>query len=143
MTAYSIGQVAKMVGIPAKTIRFYEAEGLLAPPERAQNGYRAYSERSVEELRVLKYARDLGLPLAEIKKLWQGCAGGDCAHSREYVQTTIDNYLQRLDEQIGELQLLRLRLNELTGRLAAGHCETYCCDILHQLSEVSVEKGGP
>ena len=37
-----IGAVAKESGVPAKTIRFWEQEGLLASPERTPAGYRDY-----------------------------------------------------------------------------------------------------
>lgn len=45
-----IGQLARSVGVDTQTIRFYEREGLLPPPERQDNGYRIYTERHVERL---------------------------------------------------------------------------------------------
>ena len=35
-----IGQLADTLGIPTRTVRFYERKGLLPDPERAENGYR-------------------------------------------------------------------------------------------------------
>ncbi|WP_338214233.1 MerR family DNA-binding transcriptional regulator, partial [Halopseudomonas aestusnigri] len=38
-----IGQLAQIAGIDTQTIRFYEQQGLLPPPERQENGYRVYT----------------------------------------------------------------------------------------------------
>lgn len=46
-----IGEVAKAAGTTPKTLRFYEEQGLLPPAQRGSNGYRQYSEDSVERLR--------------------------------------------------------------------------------------------
>jgi len=128
MNKYAIGEVAKITGLPAKTIRFYEEQGVIGIPSREENGYRYYSEENLEEIKLIKNARDLGLPLSEIKKLIVGCKDGDCKHSREYVQKTIEGYLKLLTERITQMENLRSRLEKL---MANG---PYCCEILHQLS---------
>jgi|TARA_R110000796_G_scaffold244963_2_gene368699 DNA-binding transcriptional MerR regulator len=38
-----ISQLARMVGVDTQTIRFYERQGLLPPPDRQENGYRIYT----------------------------------------------------------------------------------------------------
>lgn len=40
-----IGQLARSVGVDTQTVRFYEREGLLPPPDRQENGYRVYTEK--------------------------------------------------------------------------------------------------
>lgn len=42
-----IGQLAQLVGVETQTIRFYEQQGLLPPPDRQDNGYRVYIPRSM------------------------------------------------------------------------------------------------
>ena len=42
-----IGQLAQLVGVETQTIRFYEQQGLLPPPDRQDNGYRVYTPESV------------------------------------------------------------------------------------------------
>ena len=49
-----INEVEALVGITKKNIRFYEAEGLLAPRRNSENGYRDYGETEVEILRRIK-----------------------------------------------------------------------------------------
>ena len=52
-----INEVETLVGITRKNIRFYEAEGLLAPRRNAENGYRDYGEAEVEVLKRIKLLR--------------------------------------------------------------------------------------
>ncbi len=50
-----IGALADATGTPVESIRFYEREGLLPPPARAENNYRMYLPAHVERL-VLRSA---------------------------------------------------------------------------------------
>ena len=67
-----INEVEALVGITKKNIRFYEAEGLLAPRRNSDNGYRDYGEVEVETLRRIKLLRKLGFPLEEIRQMQTG-----------------------------------------------------------------------
>jgi len=143
---YSIGQVAKAVGLPSKTIRFYEDSGIIAPAARTENGYRSYSKSAIEELKVIKYARDLGLPLHEIKKLMQGCELHGCHHSKDYLHTYIGDYLSLIDGKIQELEELKTRLENFRFDMSNEQCnpgDEYCCNIFHQIVTKSLNgKGG-
>lgn len=146
MKQYTIGQAASLVNLSTKTIRFYEDSGVITPALRLENGYRMYPASTVEELKILKYARDMGLPLAEIKKLMRGCDRGDCHHSGNYVRESISNYLHILDEKIMQMTILRHKLSELSSHLVINEqsCATdgvYCCNILHQLLDYTKGKG--
>ena len=60
------------MGITKKNIRFYEAEGLLAPHRNSENGYRDYGEAEVDALRRIKLLRKLGVPLEDIRRMQSG-----------------------------------------------------------------------
>ena len=70
-----INEVEALVGITKKNIRFYEAEGLLAPRRNSDNGYRDYGEEDVAVLRRIKLMRKLGLPLEDIRQMLSGAQG--------------------------------------------------------------------
>lgn len=140
----TIGSLGKQVGLPTKTIRFYEEIGLISKARRAANGYRVYSEKAIEELTLIKYARDLGLPIPEIRKLIIGCENGDCAHTKDYVEKEIGGYIAKLDEKIEKLQTISTQLKRLRKSLVLNttNCDdnSYCCNILSQIESLS--KGG-
>ncbi len=142
-TTLTIGQLSKESGLPAKTIRFYEEIGLIAKPGRAENGYRTYPASRIEELILIKSARELGLPIPRIKKLMVGCPDGDCSHSGEYIDREIGEYISDLDTQIQELSHIRTRLLSLRKNFldcTGNHDGTYCCNVLGQIAQLS--KGG-
>jgi len=66
---FYIGDVAKSTGVKIETIRYYEREGILQPPQRGQNGYRLYTAAHIERLMFVKRCRALGFSLQETKVL--------------------------------------------------------------------------
>ena len=64
-----INEVEKMIGIPKKSIRFYESEGLLAPARENGNDYRTYGEAELCALRQIKLLRQLAVPIESIRLL--------------------------------------------------------------------------
>ncbi len=143
MATLTIGQLSTETGLPAKTIRFYEEIGLIAQPERAENGYRTYSPSRIEELLLIKNARDMGLPIPQIKKLMVGCDNGDCSHSGEYIDHEISEYVGVLGTKIQQLTHLKNQLQTLRKTLSSCHGDhdsSYCCNVLGQIAQIS--KGG-
>ena len=144
MTMLTISKLSKLIGLPPKTIRFYESSGVIQPTKRGENGYRLFGEGAVSQLQLIKQARDLGLPISEIKKLMIGCEEKNCEHTREYLESEISNYVDLLESKIAQFTLLKSKLENLKNNICADQTTctdcSYCCNILHQLSEES--KGG-
>jgi len=66
-----IGELAKCANVNVQTVRYYEREGLLPPPNRGTNGYREYGNRDVERIRVIRSSRDLGFSVDEVREILQ------------------------------------------------------------------------
>lgn len=64
-----IQEVEHIVNLSKKSIRFYEDNGLLTPKRNANNQYRIYSEDDVKKLKIIKFLRELGVPIRELKLL--------------------------------------------------------------------------
>jgi MerR family transcriptional regulator, Zn(II)-responsive regulator of zntA len=128
MNKYTIGQVAKITGLPTKTLRFYEEKGVIKGAAREENGYRFFTKENIEEIKLIKYAKDLGLPLADIKELMIGCAGGDCKHTKEHNKKIIDKNIDLLTERIRQMKILKKKLQKIQEN------GPYCCGILHELA---------
>src|SRR3982751_1545809 len=63
-----IGELAERTNVPARLLRYYEAQGLLAP-DRAANGYRDYAEGLVDRVRQIRDLLDAGVPTRIIKQI--------------------------------------------------------------------------
>jgi DNA-binding transcriptional MerR regulator len=62
-----IGQLAEATGLTVRTLRHYEAVGLLGPVGRSESGYRRYRAEDAERLYTIVALRRLGLSLAQIR----------------------------------------------------------------------------
>lgn len=69
MKYYKIGQLANLVGVTTRTIRYYEEIGLLNSIRRMEGGKRVYTDRDYQRLQFIKRLKHLGLTLAEMHEL--------------------------------------------------------------------------
>jgi DNA-binding transcriptional MerR regulator len=66
---YTINELAKMAGVSARTLRYYDGFGLLAPRRNHSNGYRVYGAAEADRLQQILFYRELGVRLDEIKRI--------------------------------------------------------------------------
>ena len=64
----TIGELAKLTGLAASRIRFYEARGLIRVRRRA-NGYRDYGPEAAMLLEIIGNAQSVGFSLEQIREL--------------------------------------------------------------------------
>ena len=64
---YTVGEMAKVMHIPASTLRYYDQEGLLPFVERSSGGIRMFSEKDYEWLKVIECLKSSGLSIKEIR----------------------------------------------------------------------------
>ena len=70
MTELTISKAAKNAGVGVETIRFYERKGLIEqPPKPLDNGFRVYPEETVQRVRFISQAQEIGFSLREIEEL--------------------------------------------------------------------------
>jgi DNA-binding transcriptional MerR regulator len=110
-----IGELAATVGVPARTIRFYEDRGILPEPDRTTAGYREYDTADVSRLRFVRAAQDAGLSLAEIRSILAIRSEGEapCRHTMELLEAKRVEVASRLEH-------LRVLQGELDRMLESG-----------------------
>lgn len=105
-----IGQLAAAARVPANTIRYYEAVGLLPQPARSAAGYRLYPRSEVRWLKLVKQAKLLGLSLPEVKDLVDQTFTGTCAHLQRSLLERIPAQVAEVERRIAELHALKQEL---------------------------------
>ena len=131
MTGLTIGTVARRAGVGVETIRFYEREGLLPEPPRTGAGYRKYPEETIERLRFIRRAKELGFSLAETEELIELrlAAGAD----RSTVKEVAERRLADIRSRIGSLLSMEKALARLT-EACDGEGSVEGCSIIAALS---------
>ena len=110
-TTYGIAELAREFGVTARTIRFYEAEGMLSPARDGQR--RIYRPRDRTRLKLILRGRRLGFPLAEVAEI-----------------------IGLYDAPVGEAGQLELLLRKIAERRAA--LEAKRADIVASLDDLKV-----
>ena len=126
----NIGQVGQESGVSAKTIRYYESIGLIAPAVRTAAGYRVYGERDIQTLRFIQRARSLGFSVSDVGDLLALWRDKD-RHSAE-VKALAESHVAEIDRKINELQGMRNTLTHLIARCHGD--ERPDCPILDDLA---------
>ena len=129
----STSAVARSAGVGVETIRFYEREGLLAPPARRASGYRQYDENAVEVLRFIRRAKQLGFTLKEIKGLL--ALRLDTTATRTHIRNEAKAKVADIEGRIADLQKMRDALSQLIKK-CHGHGTIQGCPILGALQGI-------
>lgn len=68
---YTAGELAKKLGVSARTVRFYDEKKLLHPIEYSESGYRLYDEDSVVRLQKILMLKFMDFSLEQISEMMQ------------------------------------------------------------------------
>ena len=66
---YTAGEIARIAGVSLRTIRFYDAKGLLKPVSYSEAGYRYYNQESLTVLQRILMLKYLGFSLRKIEEI--------------------------------------------------------------------------
>ena len=108
---YSVGETAKMFGIAASALRYYESEGLLEPVPKNESGRRVYGPKELRRIRFIVTLRDAGIPVEGIRQYVDLLyAGAETLPERK--QILID-HLDRLKQEAESLNELIAQLEQM------------------------------
>ncbi|MDR0344271.1 MAG: MerR family transcriptional regulator [Nocardiopsaceae bacterium] len=124
-TLLTIGELARLTGLPVKTIRFWSDEGLVPPADRTPAGYRLYQPGALVRLGLIRTMRELGIGLAVIRQVL----------ARELTICEVaEAHAAALEVQIRSLRLHQSVLRTVAGRGTATSEEI---QLMHKLAQLS------
>ena len=98
-----IGEFSKKVGVSADTLRFYEKKGFFSKG-RTSNGYRDYTEKDVEQAKMIAKGKSMGFTLSEILTFTREMEKGS---KRSSFLPNLRSRIEKIDEQIASLKAIR------------------------------------
>jgi DNA-binding transcriptional MerR regulator len=104
---FTIGELARSTGLTVRTIRYWSDEGVLTPVTRSTGGYRLYDAESAARLELIRTLRELGLGLADVRRVLAG---------ERTVAQVAAAHVVALDAQIRSLRVTRAVLSTVARR---------------------------
>ncbi|WP_290920714.1 MerR family transcriptional regulator [Halodesulfovibrio sp.] len=95
-SSYSIGEVSKICGLSKKALRHYDKVGIIKPDRSCGNNYRYYSRASLLAVPVIKYYKQMGFKLSEMKEVIES---GDYRTMRASFKSKLDE-LRQVEEEV-------------------------------------------
>ncbi|MDQ0228240.1 MerR family transcriptional regulator [Metabacillus niabensis] len=96
---YTIGQVAKFLGVSRDTLKFYEKKELLNPKQNSENGYRKYNHLDIYDITTVNFYREIDIEIKKIQELRK-------SKSIEGIQSLLEEKEQEVLEKIEYNKLL-------------------------------------
>lgn len=115
---YQIGELANLLNLSPRTIRYYEEIGLLNSVKRVEGGKRVYTEMDLKRLKFIQRLKDLGLSLSEMHELediYQIHRTNKKVLPR--LLELLDNHKNKIDERINNLLKLKAEILNYQGKI--------------------------
>lgn len=117
---FSSGELARLAGVSADTLRHYERKGVLARPRRALNGYREYPVEALERVKLARRALAVGFTLDELSGILgvRDAGGAPCHDVRVLAAEKLSDIESRLSDLMAVREELRNTLRQWDVRLS-------------------------
>ena len=113
------GELARLAGVSADTLRHYERKGVLPAPRRTSNGYRCYPPEALKRVRLVRRALMMGFTLDELATIFKAHdrGGAPCRAVRRLAAEKLAQVEMRLQELLALREELRATLRDWDVRL--------------------------
>ncbi|MBS4960884.1 MAG: MerR family transcriptional regulator [Clostridiales bacterium] len=101
---FTVGQMAKLLGINRRTLHYYDEIGLFSPSHKGENGYRYYTREQMLDLEFILAFREIGMSIEETKE-------AICCDSTT-VSAILADKIAEIDTKIKHLQNMKRLLQE-------------------------------
>ena len=109
---YAIHEIARICGLSAYAIRFYDKEGLLPFVTRNQAGNRQFSEADLDMIKLICCLKNSGMPIKDIKRYIDLYMEGDSTAPcrRQMMVDHRQTILRQIDDLKKQLSLIELKI---------------------------------
>jgi DNA-binding transcriptional MerR regulator len=116
----TISDAARLSGVTAHTLRYYERAGLLDPVDRAASGHRRYAEEDLARIAFLTKLRSTGMPIRKIREYADLMRRGESTHGARMalLEAHRDAVRAHLEETARNLDLIDRKIDFYRERLA-------------------------
>lgn len=128
---YTVGEMAKKLGVPPSTLRYYDKMGLLPFVERSSSGSRMFQESDFEWLQIIACLKKTGMKLVDIKRFVEMAMQGD---------KTID---ERLDLIVRQKESVIHQIDELNETLKTLEFKVWYYQTAQQAGTTEVPRSMP
>lgn len=97
---YTVGEMAKRIGVTPSTLRYYDKEGLLPFVERSSSGIRMFKDSDYEWLKIIECLKKTGMHLKDIREFIHMAMQGDSTIEPrlELIKAQRDSVLKQISE---------------------------------------------
>lgn len=121
-----IGEIAALSGVSVDTVRYYEKLKLLPRVARSSGGFRIFHSHTVERIRFIKQAQEMGFSLEEIKHLFSSGGANQCRAVREFLAEKISEMAAKIERIENFKTVLAHHLSVCDKELEAHGDESDC-----------------
>jgi DNA-binding transcriptional MerR regulator len=108
------GELARLAGVSADSVRFYERRGLLPPAARCESGYRLFSDSALVRIQVIRAALSIGFSVAELAGVFRERESGTAPCHR--VRKLAAEKLLAVEAQLRDMQSWRDELRAILAQ---------------------------
>lgn len=131
-----IGEVAAHSGVSVDTVRYYERLKLLPRAARSSGGFRIFPAETVERIRFVKQAQEMGFSLDEVKQLFSTDGGANqCRAVRSLLMGKLFDLENKINQMRNFKKVLNRHLAECDTELKA-HGDESACPVLVTIEKV-------
>lgn len=132
-----IGELSKLSGLSAHTLRFYEKNALLKASGRSEANYRIYTHSDLATAKFIKRSRDIGFSLDEVK-VFLSIRADKPAHICADAKNLAEEKIVQVTDKINELQQVLKALHTLSDACCGGKESAEFCSIIEALDHADV-----
>ena len=134
-SSLQIGEIAAHSGVSVDTVRYYERLKLLPRAARSGGGFRIFPAETVERIKFIKQAQEMGFSLDEVKRLFSTGGANQCRAVRELLLEKLDDLESKINQMRNFKKVLNRHLDECDNELKA-HGDESACPVLNTIESV-------